>query len=205
MHVLHTDAIIATDVSLSDYMEQYAAQHCEWVEGVVIKMSPVHIRHDAITRYLATLLTAYLELRPIGVVLQAPFVMALLPDRRREPDIQVVLNSNPHELKDTYMDGPADIVIEVVSPESKIRDHGEKFDEYEKGGVKEYWIVDPLRDECRFYRMNAEGTYIRQVENSDGNYHTSALEGLSVHVPTLWQDDLPGPGAVFASVQGMVG
>jgi len=43
-------------------------------------------------------------------------------------------------LKHTYPDGPADLAIEIVSEESRLRDRGEKFAEYEVGGVKEYWI-----------------------------------------------------------------
>jgi Uma2 family endonuclease len=42
------------------------------------------------------------------------------------------------------MDGAADIVIELVSPESVHRDYGEKLYEYEQAGVPGYWIIDPL-------------------------------------------------------------
>ena len=91
---------------------------------------------------------------PIGRVLGEPFVMRLpeFPKRRREPDLMVVLQSNPNKLTETYMDGAADICIEIVSPGTVGTDHGAKLYEYEKGGVQEYWIIDPIRDECRFYR-----------------------------------------------------
>jgi Uma2 family endonuclease len=201
-----TGNVIAVDVSLEDYMAQYAAEHCEWVEGVVIKMSPAELQHNAIIYYLYQLLTAYFELKAIGRIIGQPFVMRLeaFPNRRREPDLFVVLHTNPHELKNTYMDGPADIVIEVVSEESIDRDHGTKFEEYEKGGIPEYWIVDPLHEESRFYRLHEDGRYRRQTEDSDGHYQTPALPGLKLHVPTLWQDELPGPGATFAAIQAML-
>lgn len=64
--------------------------------------------------------------------------------------------------------GPADICIEVVSEERIARDHGEKFAEYEKAGVREYWIVDPLRDTCRFNRLNEAGVYIPVGPGQDG-------------------------------------
>ena len=200
------DNIVAVNVSLEDYMAHYAADHCEWVEGVVIKMSPVTSQHDRLTYFLRQLLEAFFELRPIGIVKSQPFMMRLeaFPKRRREPDLFVILHTNPHELKNTYMDGPADIVIEVVSEESVKRDHGEKFIEYEKGGVPEYWIVDPIHEESRFYRLHEDGRYRRQAEDSDGHYQTPALSGLKIHVPTLWQAELPGPGATFAAVQAML-
>src|SRR5689334_16122564 len=147
--------IIATDVSLEEYMERYAAHFCEWIEGVVITMSPVGLVHDKLTYYLRQFLEVFFELVPIGTVVSQPFVMRLpeFPNRRREPDIAVILKTNPHELKDSYMDGPADICIEVVSKESTVRDYGAKFNEYETGGVTEYWVLDPIRKEAIFNRL----------------------------------------------------
>jgi Uma2 family endonuclease len=198
--------IVAVDVSLEDYMANYAAEFCEWIEGVVIKMSPVTGLHDEIVYFLRQLLQAYLELRPIGKVRSQPFVMRLpaFPKRRREPDVIVVLDTNRHELRETYMDGPADIVIEVVSEESIERDYGEKFHEYEKGGVPEYWTIDSLRRETRFYRLHENGLYQRHMEDENGNYMTPALPGLLVHVPTLWLPNFPGPGATFQGVSKML-
>jgi Uma2 family endonuclease len=198
--------IVAVGVTLEDYMEHYAADHCEWIEGVVIRVSPSELTHTKLIHYLYQLIDAFFELRPLGTVIGQPFVMRLpaFPRRRREPDLLVVLNTNPHELKKTYMDGPADICIEIVSEDSVDRDHGDKFKEYEKGGVPEYWIIDPLRDESRFYRLNEAGRYIRQAEDAQDNYRTPALPGLVLHVPTLWQDELPGPGTTSAAVKAML-
>lgn len=189
-------------------MQHYAAHFYEWVEGVVIEISLVNISHDRLYAYLRILFETYFELRPIGRVVGQPFVMRLpaFPDRRREPDLMVILNDNPNTLQDTFMDGPADLVIEIVSPESGARDHGEKFIEYEQGGVPEYWIIDPLRAEVRFYRLDTQGIYIRQTEDAEALYRTPALPGLTLHVPTLWQPQLPGPLAIAdalrASLQG---
>lgn len=198
--------VIAMGVSAEEYMEKYAADFCEWVSGVVIKMSPIHEDHDMLTRYLATLFSAYFELKPIGTIRQGPFVQRLGDaEPRREPDIQIILNTNPGTLTETYMDGPADICIEVVSPESVERDHGTKLAEYERGGVSEYWIIDPIREETRFYRLNDKGVYIRQEVDAQGYYRTSALPGFKLHVPTLWQDSLPGAVTIVETVKAMLG
>jgi len=198
--------IVATNVSLEDYMENYAANHCEWIEGVVIRVSPGELKHNNLIYFLYQLLTSYFELSPIGRVIGQPFVMRLaaFPKRRREPDLLVVLNTNPHNLNNTFLDGPADICIEIVSEDSVDRDHGDKFKEYEKGGVPEYWIIDPIHKETRFHRLTEEGRYNRQAEGADGNYRTPALPGLVLHVPTLWKDELPGPGATSAAVKAML-
>ncbi|MDQ7036035.1 MAG: Uma2 family endonuclease [Anaerolineae bacterium] len=155
--------ILGFNVPEDVYMRDFAADFCEWIDGTVIKMSPVHYKHNFIIQYLIPLFNAYLELRPIGKLHQQPFVMRYefeqdgkTKRRNREPDMQLILNDNLDNLTPTYMDGAADIVIEVVSPESAPRDYGEKFHEYEQAAVPEYWIIDPIKEECRFYRLTAK-------------------------------------------------
>lgn len=176
---VHYGQIIATNVSEAEYMEKYAAHYCEWVSGVVIKMSPASLRHNFLIDYLTDLFRIDFVLNPIGRLLSSPFVMNLSSiSVKREPDLQIVLNTNPHQLTETAMNGPADICIEVVSPESVERDRGEKFSDYERGGVREYWIIDPLRSEPLFYRLNDEGVYIPQSVDDEGIYQTPLLPNL---------------------------
>jgi len=197
--------VIAIGVSVDDYMERYAADFCEWLGGVVIKMSPIHLRHADLTAYLQRFFETYFELRPIGKVIEAPFVMRQ-PDPlpKREPDLQILLKTNLHRLKPTYVEDHADICIEVVSPGSEDVDYGAKFKEYQTSGVPEYWIFDPIRKESRLFRLNDDGIYISQPIDHEGHYRTDMLPGLALHVPTLWQEDLPGPGAVVRAVEAML-
>jgi hypothetical protein len=46
-----------------------------------------------------------------------------------------------------------------VPPESRSRDRGEKYYEYEEGGVREYWLIDPVRRKAEFYQLGADGYY----------------------------------------------
>jgi Uma2 family endonuclease len=203
--------IIAVNVPEDVFMQQYAEDFCEWIDGTVIKMSPVHDRHDIITRYLAILLETYFAFRVLGIIRQQPFVMhyefeqkdGQKKRRDREPDIMVILNDNLSNLKETYMHGAADIVIEVVSPESVARDYGEKFHEYEQIGVPEYWIIDPMKKECRFYYLNMKNAY--ELQTVGDEYESPHLPGLKLNIPTLWQEVLPKPPAIVKAVQAMLG
>lgn len=201
-----TGEVIATGVTFEEYMDKYAGDFCELVAGEVIKMSPVTAEHVLLCAFLFNLFQSYFALRPIGKVMAAPFVMKLPTSKpKREPDLQIILDSNPAELTSTYLDGPADICIEVVSPGSLHVDRGQKFTEYEKGGVKEYWMFDPIHRESLFYRLNSEGVYIPQRSDQDGNYRTPALPNFVLHIPTLWECPLPNPGETFDLVKAMLG
>lgn len=203
--VLPAGDVVAVDVSEAEYMAQYAEQRYEWAQGVVIKMSPVSLIHDKLVAYIRNLFEAYFALRSIGEVVGDPFVMRLAAaESNREPDLQVILGDNRANLKDTYMDGPADICMEVVSPGSVAVDYGEKLAEYEKGGVGEYWIIDPIRRSCLFYRLTDQDLYSPHLPSANESYTTPRLPGFVLHVPTLWQQPLPDYGAVWQAVQTML-
>jgi Uma2 family endonuclease len=109
----------------------------------------------------------------------------------REPDLVFVSTAHADRLRETYIDGPADLAVEIVSPESVARDRGEKFVEYETGGVLEYWLIDPLRREARFHRRGEDGRYHPGPVDADGFYHSVVLPEFRLRVDWLWQDPLP--------------
>jgi Uma2 family endonuclease len=195
-----------TSISFDDYLEKYSADYYEWVGGEIVKMSPIHIRHDELIQYFLIMFRWYFTLRPIGDVRLAPYVMRLgTIERGHEPDLQIILSANAHKMGPTFMDGPADIVIEIISPESFDRDTSIKFSEYEKAKVPEYWIIDPIHREARFYRLDDEGVYEAQPTDVEGNYTTPALPELEIHVPELWEDKLPDAITITRRVEDMLG
>ncbi len=83
------------------------------------------------------------------------------------------------------------MIIEIISPESRGRDRGDKFYEYEKAGVKEYWLIDYERKQAEFYILGKNSIY--QVSQSDENqiFHSKVLKKLPLNVKWLWQKKLP--------------
>ena len=114
----------------------------EWVNGEVIMTSPASRRHQEMVKFLMAILNVYVEEHTLGVFLPAPFLMKL-EDTAREPDLLFLTAQHQERLRETYLDGPADLVIEIISPESFGRDRGDKFYEYEAAGIPEYWLIDP--------------------------------------------------------------
>jgi Uma2 family endonuclease len=182
--------ILAQNVSFEEYMEKYAEHHTEWVAGMVIKMSPVTRWHDRLTRFFVRLLGLYLYRTKAGVYMAAPFVMKVRPDLPgREPDLQIVLADRTDIIKDTMTVGPADVVIEIVSESSIARDRGDKFAEYQAGGVREYWLIDALPREADFYRLGDDGLFHR-IELQAGVFRSTILPRFQLEVSVLWQTEL---------------
>jgi Uma2 family endonuclease len=161
-------------------------------------------RHQSILGFLHTLITLYLGFKPIGRVFMAGYQMKL-PDADspgREPDLLVVLNEHFDRIKPTYLAGPADLVVEIVSPESIQRDYMTKFDEYEKMGVTEYWLMDPQRQAADIYHQ-AEGQLRRLPMDSQGRLISVCLPGFALDPALLWAETPPQGLALIELAQAM--
>ena len=164
----------------------------EWVDGEVIMASPASNRHQSLAGFLHAVLEVYVEQHELGQVLLAPFQMKTGPALpSREPDLLFVAQENLDRLKATYLDGPADLAVEIVSAESRLRDRGEKFAEYEAGGVREYWIHDPGEQRADFCVLATDGRYERRRPDTAGIYHSQIIRGLRLTQAWLWQQPLP--------------
>lgn len=162
----------------------------EWVDGEVVMASPASLRHQEIAKLLLRTLSTFVEMHDLGNVLPPPFQMKL-PTSGREPDVIFVARDHLDRLKLTYLDGPADLVVEVVSPESVGRDRGDKFYEYQSAGIPEYWLIDPQTQRAEFYQLDAHGVYTPVPPDANGIYHSRVVPGFWLREAWLWQESLP--------------
>jgi Uma2 family endonuclease len=186
-------AVPAGKMSFEEFLEWADEDtHAEWVDGKVLLMSPVSIRHQRVGGFIYSLFTRYLESHPIGELLYESFQMKTGPDLpSREPDIIFLANEHADRIRDTYLQGPGDLVVEIISMDSRSRDRGDKFYEYEQGGVSEYWLIDPLRGRTEFYYLDKTGAYASVPLDANGYYLSKQLPGLKLLPEWLWQDPLP--------------
>jgi Uma2 family endonuclease len=171
----------------------------EWVDGRVVMTSPASRRHQDLSDFLTSVLRTHVESGQLGAVLSAPFQMKL--QQGREPDVSFVARQHLDRLQETYLDGPADLAIEIVSRESAPRDRGDKFYEYEAGGVAEYWLIDPEREWAEFYRLE-EQRYRVVFSGEQGVYQSQVLPDFWLRVEWLWQDPLPPAEDVLLEIGG---
>jgi len=81
-------------------------------------------------------------------------------------------------------------VVEIASPESRLRDRGEKFAEYEAGGVREYWVIDPDERRADFYVLGEDDRYERR-RPQEGVYRSEVVRGFWLREEWLWREPLP--------------
>lgn len=196
---------MSAQVSYAEYLAwEHSGGLVEWVNGeIIIHMAPKEY-HQRVVVFLTTLLQSYVRLYRLGRVIAAPFAMRVLPEgNAREPDLFFLATANLSRLSEHVLNGPPDLVIEVISDDSVVRDRDEKFYEYQQGGVREYWIIDPRPQRLRadFYVLDAHGRY-QPVPIPDNRYQAAVLPNFWLDVEWLWADD-PNPLAALAAIVGI--
>lgn len=123
-----------------------------------IVMSPAPTDpHQKMSDKIYRRLGDYVEENQLGETRAAPYDVFLNRRNVYQPDIVFISNENLHKIKENGFHGAPDLVIEILSPGTWHYDKGDKKDEYERSGVKEYWLVDPKEKTAEgFHLMNGE-------------------------------------------------
>ncbi len=162
----------------------------EWVDGRIEKREPESVVHQDLLGFVLRVLASFVEDHNAGEVMMRGYQMKL-PHSGREPDVLFIAQKNLPRMTHRYLDAPADIVIEIASPESVLRDRGAKYGEYEAGGVREYWVFDPESEQADFFVLGGDGRYERAHPDADGVYHSAVIPEFWLDVNWLWRQPLP--------------
>lgn len=104
----------------------------------------------------------------VGTILLAPMDVHFDEKNVYQPDIIYIANANKSIIRDGFVYGTPDLVVEILSESTARRDKTIKRAGYERFGVKECWLADPV------YRL------VEQFVLTDGQYRL---------VATLTEDD----------------
>lgn len=154
-----------------------------WDGELVMSPSP-SFRHQKIVTRFYKVLDAWVDQHQLGETSIAPLDMVLSERRATQPDVVFISNENLGIIQ-KQLRGPADLVAEVISPESRRRDRIDKRDLYEQHGVKEYWLIDPEAETVEILHIEA-GAYKLAGRWRPGETARSVLlPGLEVPVTAL--------------------
>jgi Uma2 family endonuclease len=160
----------------------------EYTSGRIEVLPMPTIEHQLMVRFLLDILRAFVEPRHLGMVLFAPTRVYVKPDKFREPDIVFNFTEN-HAKSGKRFYQTADLVMEVISddPESRKRDLEIKPIDYARGGIPEYWIVDPIEKQITVLALEGDH-YVQHGRFTPGQQADSRLlDGLVVDVESVFQ------------------
>lgn len=176
--------------------EEFVAQYydedvkVEFVGGRVIIVPPESRQDETIRWFVGKILSIFAECHNLGEVYGPNFAVRLRAGLRRVPDLLFVSRERLSLLRKSHLEGPPDLALEIVSPDSAARDWHDKYLEYETAGVQEYWVIDPQVRRVDVYRLNEAGGY-EALPLEEGAYRSTVAPGFRLRPDWLWQEPLP--------------
>jgi Uma2 family endonuclease len=170
----------------------------EIIDGVLYVSPSPSLPHQFTLGKLYQAIANFLDANPVGEVYLAPFDVVFTRHDVVEPDLLFVATARLEVLTDKNVSGPPDLVVEVLSPGTRRVDLALKRDLFEREGVKEYWIIDPIEGTVDVFRR--EGSRLVELERltqADGIVLTSPLlPGFEILLPRLFRATTnPSPSA----------
>ena len=132
-------------------------ERAELIDGKIYYMAPPSTRHQRLVHFFDREIGNYIQSHEGECeVLPAPFAVFLNKDDKNyvEPDISIICDKD--KITDKGCHGAPDWIIEIISPGNKEMDYFKKLFKYQTAGVREYWIVDPIKEMVMVYRFEKE-------------------------------------------------
>ncbi len=172
--------------TIEDYEKLPEGSPYQLIEGELI-MSPAPApEHQEVSINLSYKLYNVVKKTKRGKVLYAPVDVYLDQENAYQPDIVVVLEGSRAKITQRGIEGPPDIVVEILSPSTAYYDLLEKKEVYERSGVKEYWIVDPKRKTFEIYTNSQEGFKLLSKAKGEGVVRSELL-GIDLDLKEVFE------------------
>ncbi len=167
-----------------DYWELGEGEPYELIRGrFIMSPSPTPL-HQTILRKLSRVFEE-IEDRSGGICFIAPMDVVFSDDTILQPDLLYIAKER-REIVKQRIEGPPDLVIEILSPGTERRDRLAKLDLYARYGVSEYWIVDPTSQLFEFL-LNEEGRFV-VLTQADDQFQSPRLPEVKIQLADFWKE-----------------
>ena len=180
-----------TGYTWEDYSRWSDDKRWELIGGEVFDMTAAPlVRHQAVSRELEYRLMPFFAGKQCEVF-DAPIDVKLSEEDVVQPDLIVVCN--PHQIKETHIEGPPTLVVEILSPSRPFHDRVRKMGLYAKFGVKEFWVVTPEPGLVEVFLLDGASYRLNGGYGPDETVRSPTFPKLKMSLSGVF--DLPGTPA----------
>lgn len=154
---------------------------------LVVSPSP-STRHQHVLGEIYSALKSHLASGSSGSIFVAPLDVRLSFYDVVQPDLLVVLNDRRGIVQEQGIAGPPNLVVEILSPSSKLTDRVDKAALYARSGVDEYWIVDPIEETVTVYGLDGDRFAPSATLESNEDLYSIVLAGLVLDLDTIFPE-----------------
>lgn len=158
----------------------------ELYEGRLVVTPAPTPKHQLVLGNLYQVLRRHIDAGRLGQLLFAPIDLILNPSTVLQPDLIYLRSDRLGLVTDRGVEGPPDLIVEVLSPATERYDRQAKMQIYATAWVVNYWLVDPDRRNLEAYELVEEG--YQQVASLQGQavFESSLFFGLAISLEDLW-------------------
>ena len=158
----------------------------ELIHGeIIMGPSPIPFHQDVSvnTVFILKTLTKLLG----GKVYDAPLDVYLDDENVVQPDVMWIAPDSRCVVGETYVEGAPDLVVEILSPSTARHDRVTKFRLYEKYGVREYWIIDPVQRLIEVWILRGEAFQRQNIYGPDETFPSPVLNNQAIETKAIFE------------------
>jgi len=169
-----------------DYLKTPEDKRYELINGELL-MTPSPIpNHQRVSGKLEFILRKFVTGNNLGEVFDAPCDVYLDNENVVQPDILFISKDRLGIIGEKNIQGPPDLLIEIISEHSVYRDMVQKKRLYARFGVKEYWIVIPEEEEIEVYILKDNTYQLYRTYRKGDTLESSSLKGLKIGLKEIF-------------------
>ena len=172
--------------TIEDYEKLPEGSLYQLINGALVMTPAPIVYHQRISRTLGFKLYAFVEKNALGEVFYAPIDVQFSENNVYQPDIVFIHRDREEIIGEKRIEGPPDIVIEILSPSTAYMDLREKYEVYEKCGVREYWIADPKIKKVEVFENINNKFQLNNEARETGTVSSKFLEGFTVELEIIF-------------------
>ncbi|KJU82776.1 restriction endonuclease [Candidatus Magnetobacterium bavaricum] len=160
----------------------------EIINGVEVMGPSPFGRHQSISSNIYDLIRQHIKKTKTGKVFYSPLDVILKEGQQRlQPDILFIRKENSAIMQD-WIRGVPDMVCEIVSKGSHVKDTITKKDIYERYKVPEFWIVFPELETIEVFTIEEDRFKLFSAAEGEGMVKSKVIEGLEIDVREVFVD-----------------
>ena len=189
IRTMNTVSVVAKKLTWND-IKDFPESHdrTEIVDGELVMSPTPGLSHQRICTLLGANISPFVAEHNLGAFFDNPIHVILAEHVHYEPDLCFIRRERSHILREVFIEGPPDLIIEVISESNRTHDTVVKFSHYAQYGVEEYWLADPREKVITTWSLE-QGEYALLGRFGRGQeVETRVLAGLRLDA-----EDILGP------------
>ena len=160
----------------------------ELIDGELY-MAPTPIpEHQIFLFYLTKVIEEFVTEHDLGRVIISPQDVILSEDVVLQPDVMFISNERMNIIRwGHYVRGAPDLVVEVLSPSTSVRDRTLKRERYAQFGVREYWIADIVGRTIEVNVASGDKFEVVGVYGEGDIFESPLVTGLEVDISGVFE------------------